>query len=181
MPEKRNPVQVLIENKKHVLDAYRTGGGPKKAWGILAVEVPEIAESMSFNSFKVYVVPFVMIATEYEKQLEAVTQELHKASERKKELQARLEAVMQELENTKGKVRETDRKESDGIVTQELHSSDETNISGWTVHKGKDGYFRLHRRFKGRLYSIYAGKTLDRDKALKKIRAKESELGIRED
>ena len=158
MPEKKNPVQVLIENKKYVLDAYQTGGGPKKAWDILAGEVPEIADAMSFNSFKVYLVPFVLIAAEYEKQLEAVTQELHKASERENEIQSRLEAVTQEFHNTKGKMRGTDRKESDGIVTQKLHSSDETNISGWTVQQGQGRILSFASKVQGQAVFHLRGK-----------------------
>ena len=31
----------------------------------------------------------------------------------------------------------------------------ENNISGWTVSKGKDGYYRGSKRVKGRLVSLY--------------------------
>ena len=44
------------------------------------------------------------------------------------------------------------------------------------MHKAKDGYYRLHRKIKGRVHSIYLGKIPDTEKALKKIAAKEKKL-----
>ena len=50
----------------------------------------------------------------------------------------------------------------------------ENNISGWTVSKGKDGYYRGKKRMKGKLISVYLGKEYDRELFLSKIEKKQS-------
>lgn len=47
------------------------------------------------------------------------------------------------------------------------------NVDGWTLHKGKDGYFRLFKRHRGKIHGIYLGKYPDRERAEEKIREKE--------
>jgi hypothetical protein len=49
-------------------------------------------------------------------------------------------------------------------------------IGGWNAQRSKDGYYRLYRKIKGRVYSIYIGKELDIDKAGRRIAEKEKEL-----
>jgi len=49
----------------------------------------------------------------------------------------------------------------------------ENNISGWTVTKGKDGYYRGKKRLNGRLNSVYLGKEYDRDLFRDKILKKQ--------
>ncbi len=144
MAEKRNPVQVLIENRESVVKAYDAGKGPSGAWAILERGVPEIAASMTFNTFKQYVTPFVMIGAEYEKKLEAVLQE-----------------------------RKAESTTVEAGVTRNL------KVERWNVHQARDGFFRMHGRYNGRLYSLYLGKVFDHDLAVQKIAARESELGIR--
>jgi hypothetical protein len=51
------------------------------------------------------------------------------------------------------------------------------NIDGWTVGGGKDGVYRLHRKVKGKGYTIYAGKApLDIDALKGKIAKKERSI-----
>jgi len=55
------------------------------------------------------------------------------------------------------------------------------NIMGWTVQKGRDGYYRLFKKIGGRVHGIYLGRALDVEKAQARIRAKEKALGLDED
>lgn len=45
------------------------------------------------------------------------------------------------------------------------------NVSGWTVAKAKDGYFRLHKKIGGKGKTIYLGKTFSIEAAEEKVRA----------
>lgn len=49
------------------------------------------------------------------------------------------------------------------------------NIDGWTLCFSK-GYYRLHKKIKGRGHSIYIGKELDEAAARKKIKARVAEM-----
>lgn len=49
-------------------------------------------------------------------------------------------------------------------------------IGRWNAQLSKDGYYRLYRKIRGRVHSIYIGKDLDIDRALAKIAEKEKEL-----
>ena len=51
------PTEFLIQHRQAVLSAF--SGSPQKTWEKLIIEIPEIAEAMAFNSFKVIVKPFV--------------------------------------------------------------------------------------------------------------------------
>lgn len=53
-----------------------------------------------------------------------------------------------------------------------------TNIDGWTMRGGLDGYWRLYKTVDGKTESIYLGKRPDWDKARRKIRKKEKSLGL---
>lgn len=50
------------------------------------------------------------------------------------------------------------------------------NIDGWTVRLTQDGYYRLYKSFKGKVYSIHIGKELDNKKAKEKIQDKLKQL-----
>lgn len=52
------------------------------------------------------------------------------------------------------------------------------NIVGWTVSKGKDGYYRGKKRKKGKLYSVYLGKEYDRKIFMDKILKKQKDIGF---
>jgi hypothetical protein len=49
-------------------------------------------------------------------------------------------------------------------------------IGGWNVQLSKDGYYRLFRKIRGKVYSIYIGKELDIEKAEMRIADKERKL-----
>ena len=51
-----------------------------------------------------------------------------------------------------------------------------TKIGRWNAQRAKDGYYRLYRKIGGRVHSIYIGKELDIDKALRRIADKEKKL-----
>jgi len=53
-----------------------------------------------------------------------------------------------------------------------------TNIDGWTLRAGDDGYWRLYKTVEGKTESIYLGKRADWEKARRKIRKKEKSLGL---
>ncbi len=50
------------------------------------------------------------------------------------------------------------------------------NVLGWTVAKGKDGYFRLHKKIGGKGKTLYLGKTFSIEAAQEKIRALEERI-----
>ncbi|MFO8084779.1 MAG: hypothetical protein R6U27_10725 [Desulfobacterales bacterium] len=52
-----------------------------------------------------------------------------------------------------------------------------SNIEGWTLTKSGE-YFRLFKKVRGQVRGIHLGKVFDREKAIEKIKARESELGI---
>jgi cell division protein FtsB len=49
-------------------------------------------------------------------------------------------------------------------------------VGRWNAQLSKDGYYRLYRKIRGRVHSIYLGKELDFDKARAKIAEKEKKL-----
>ena len=142
----QNPIQFMIENREALFSAHKeVGGSPSKLWDRLKASVPEIEQSMAFNTFKQYVGAFFVMAAK----LDEVTQRLH------------------ELEREVSLLR--------GYETRERAQ----NIDGWNVQLGKDHYFRLFKKVRGRLRSVYLGRIYDVDKARALIHAKEEELGIR--
>jgi myosin heavy subunit len=65
---------------------------------------------------------------------------------------------------------------TDRGVTQNPPGSAPLKIGKWNVQLSKDGYYRLFRKVRGRLHSIYLGKELDIEKAEMRIADKEREL-----
>jgi len=49
-------------------------------------------------------------------------------------------------------------------------------IAGWNVQRSKDGYYRVYRKIRGKVRSIYIGRELDIEKANRRIAEKEKEL-----
>ncbi len=49
-------------------------------------------------------------------------------------------------------------------------------IGRWNVQRSKDGYYRLYRKIGGKVRSIYIGKELDIEKAVRRIAEKENKL-----
>lgn len=63
------------------------------------------------------------------------------------------------------------------LIIKEYEERD-NNISGWTVSKGKDGYYRGKKRMNGKLISVYLGKEYDREVFSGKIQKKQESIGI---
>ncbi len=127
---------------------------------------------------------------EYENRLQSVTQELNSSKDavsriekERDEFLNRINSLTEEKCRLEQQIKEYQAKlESHHPVTQPLNTQEDPppapprNIDGWTVHKGKDGFFRLHRRIKGKLHAIYGGKKLDEVLIRAKIRKKEAKI-----
>ena len=62
------PITFLIAHRKTILDQYRQNGSkPKKAWVSLLKILPQLSESMSFNTFKQYMSVFVSVTNGLDK------------------------------------------------------------------------------------------------------------------
>ncbi len=166
----------MMGHEQTILDAYQKSGGPKGAWESVQKVLPDLSEVMRYNTFKQYITPFAMI-------MEEITQRLHKNKKAKAELNETIKALRQEKKMVEkqlktieaGQLHKVTHKRQSEAFSQGLPRGVK-NIQGWTVHKARDGYYRLHRKIKGRVHSIYVGNTLDTDKALHKIAAKEKKL-----
>ena len=61
-------------------------------------------------------------------------------------------------------------------VIQNSNRKAPKRVGRWNAQLSKDGYYRLYRKIRGRVHSIYIGKELDIDKAERKIADREKEL-----
>ncbi|MDR3567445.1 MAG: hypothetical protein P4L43_05385 [Syntrophobacteraceae bacterium] len=61
-------------------------------------------------------------------------------------------------------------------VIQKRQGPAAAKIGKWNVQLSKDGYYRLFRKIRGKLHSIYLGKELNTEKAQRRIDDKEREL-----
>ena len=171
-----NPLKYMMGHEEIILDAYQGSKGPKGAWESLQEVLPDLPQVMRYNTFKQYITPFSMI-------MEEVTQRLHRNEQSRAELKETIKALRQEKNMVENqllaiegrRLHKVTQKGQSQAVRQGLHK-EVKSIQGWTMHKAKDGYYRLHRKIKGRVHSIYLGKIPDTEKALNKIAAKEKKL-----
>jgi hypothetical protein len=63
-----------------------------------------------------------------------------------------------------------------GVVQNSQTSIPSNKIGRWNAQRSKDGYYRLYRKIRGRVHSIYIGKDLNIDKARRRIAEKEKQL-----
>lgn len=63
------------------------------------------------------------------------------------------------------------------LIIKEYEERD-NNVAGWTISKGKDGYYRGKKRKDGKLHSVYLGKEFDREAFTSKVLKKQNTLGI---
>jgi chaperonin cofactor prefoldin len=63
-----------------------------------------------------------------------------------------------------------------GVARNSKSSIPSKKIDRWNAQRSKDGYYRLYRKIRGRVHSIYIGKELDIDKARRRIAEKEKKL-----
>jgi len=166
--EKSTPISFLIENKETILQSfYQNGNKPKKSWQSLQKILPELNQTMRFNTFKQYLSVFAALSPE----LDRVTQKLEEAIKQKKELEGKVKTFKKELD----KVTQTGK--IDPQVRQKLDNQPK-RIDGWSVQKSKDGYYRCYRKIENRVHSIYIGKALDLEKARRCITEKEKALRL---
>jgi hypothetical protein len=64
--------------------------------------------------------------------------------------------------------------QADQAITRKAEPMTEPNeppksFQGWTVQRGKDGFIRLYKSFKGKVKSLYIGRAWDESKAATKI------------
>lgn len=83
-----------------------------------------------------------------------------------------LKDCIEELAQAKGRITELEAR----LSKYEPKPGDRPHtIDGWNVVKS-GGYFRLFKKFKGKVHAIYIGKKLDEDVARKKIKLKMRDL-----
>ena len=155
MPDS-NPIKFILNHKSSILPIHcRNGQKAKQTWNRLKDSLPELQQVMKFNTFKQY----LSVIT-------AVTSNLDIAT-------GKIETVRQMVSNSS-------IQENNGLdkVRQEINHPPK-RILGWNVRKGKDGYYRCYRKINNRVYSIYLGKTIDVQKAQRRIEKKEK--GVRLD
>lgn len=190
------PIEYFTENHQTIREAFdQTGGQVKQAWNILQGTLPEMADAMSFNSFKAYLPAFVAgfhAAMDQVKQVEQDSlTELEKARHELNVSQAEvvkqskdLSLVKQELNIKQGEL-ETAKAELDR-VKQELNNQGPNEIKqdgqeapktvdGWSV-QFSGGYYRAFRKINGQVKGVYLGKRIDLEAARAKVRAKEKEI-----
>ena len=167
-----DPVQFLLDNKDAVLKAYETGNGPKGAWNILCNQIPELPDTMKYNSFKQYSTPFVKISLVLNVENEALKAD-------NETLKAENNRLKHELETSKKKPVIIAQKDAQQRVEQ---TDTVKNIIGWTIVKRNpknpkhSAVYDAKRRIQGKSISVYIGKEVNVDIAVKKIRKKEQEL-----
>jgi len=150
------PIDFLLENQKTILKEYeRNETHLRKTWDTLQIKLPQLSDTMSFNTFKQYLSVFIALREKLRKESE---RELSKLGQKDTELSA-LRLKVKELEKRLSKL---------GPKSQ--------NIEGWTVRLTAKGYYNLCKSFGGIVESIYIGKVLDEAKARKRIAERMSKL-----
>jgi hypothetical protein len=167
-----SPIEFLMAHRKIILKKYRQNDSkPKKTWQCLQQVLPQLSESMSFNTFKQYMSVFVSVTNGLDKVIQSRNNLLIDLTKQKDQL----ESQVNELKTRLDKVIQTDR--IDPAVIKGLDKNPK-RISGWNVQKSKDGYYRCYRKIAKRLHSIYIGKNLDLKKAQVRIAEKEKKIGL---
>ncbi len=62
------------------------------------------------------------------------------------------------------------------VIQNSYQRTPPKKVGRWNAQRSKDGYYRLYRKIRGRVHSIYIGKELDLDKAERRIADREKEL-----
>ncbi len=186
------PILFMVKHRNEILDAFdKNQEKPKKTWSSLLEVLPELSNTMRFNTFKQYVKVFASSSYELNKvrqDLATVKQRLDKTKNRQAELDRvnqDLAEVTQKLDTVNNKnqallaelikVRQLGKVRERVIQRLDKHPK---RISGWSVQKSKDGYFRCYRKIEGRVHCVYIGKDFNVEKAQKRIFEKENSLGL---
>ncbi|KPA10432.1 hypothetical protein MHK_009361 [Candidatus Magnetomorum sp. HK-1] len=139
---------------------------------------------MKKNTFKQYLTVLIPFSAELDK-MNDETLRVKKEIELLRVQHDRLSNLKDDRNLEPEKVRQKNNKDRHGLdkVRQKnekvRHGLDSfSKISGWNVRKSNDGYYRCYRKLKRKVHCIYIGKTLDRNKAIRRIIAKERHLGL---
>jgi DNA-binding transcriptional MerR regulator len=161
MPTREETAQRIVE--------LRDGG----------MSFPEIAKALNAEGC-----PTIGDASKWTKQ--SVHREYHQQKteqaekEKEEEYESMISHLKHENQNLKERLqvitaeRDTLKSRLDEITAIQPEGQ---RIAGWTITKGKDGYYRGHRKIGGQGYSVYLGKELG-DKAKARIHKKNKELGV---
>ena len=176
------PIAFLIEHRKTILKQYRQNDSkPKKAWVSLLKILPQLSESMSFNTFKQYMSVFVVVTSGLDK----VIQQRDEAIQSRDNLSKDLKKTTKQKTQFLGQVDELKARLDKVIHTQAVDAAvvhglkkKPVRICGWNVQKSKDGYYRCYRKIAKRVHSVYIGKDLDLKRAQVRIAEKEKTLGL---
>jgi len=174
MPPK-SPIQFLITHKEIILKAYeQSDRKPGKTWQSLQGTLPQLSKAMSLNTFKQYLSVFVVFNYELDRVIEEnkqVRQELDKTWRQKAELQVRLKRLEKKLDKVRQK---------NSVEEKVIHKLDSPpkRIAGWSIQKGKDGYYRCYRKIGNKVHSLYIGKVFDAKKARTRVKEKEERLRL---
>jgi uncharacterized protein (DUF3084 family) len=219
-----SPIAFLIEHSETIVNQYRQNESkPKKTWESLLKIMPQLSESMSFNTFKQYVSVFVVVTNgldkvrqerddiiqarddlikdlkitakekiQLEKQVEDLKIGLDKVRQNRDEVIQSRDNLIEDLNLTTKQKVQLEKQVDDfktGLDKVRQKGSIDTSagdgldnkikrISGWSVRKSKDGYYRCYRKIAKQVHSIYIGKGLDLKKARARITEKEKKLGL---
>ena len=176
------PIAFLIEHRKTILKQYRQNDSKaKKAWASLLKILPQLSETMSFNTFKQYLSVFVAVTNGLDK----VIQNRDEVTQSRQNLLNDLKITTKQKMQLEGQVDELKIRLDKVIHTEALdaaviHGLDKKSerISGWNVQKSKDGYYRCYRKIAKRVHCVYIGKDLDLKKAQVRITEKEKTLSL---
>lgn len=177
-----SPIAFLMEHRKAIVKQYRQDDGkPKKTWDSLLKSLPQVSESMSFNTFKQYMSVFVGVTNGLDKviqqrdELIEARDNLIKDLKKTTQQNSQLKSQVQTLKTRLDKVRQSESTNPSVINGLEKNTK---RICGWNVRQSKDGYYRCYRKIAKRVHSVYVGKDLDFKKAQARITEKEKALGL---
>ncbi len=160
-----HPITFILTHKNFIIPLhYQNGKKVKKTWHCLKESLPELQESMKFNTFKQYLSVITAIATEVEED-----------TERKNEVRQKLSNQTVHLQGQLDRVRQKDQTSTE--VRQGLDNPIK-RISGWNVRKSNDGYYRCYRKIRNQVHCVYLGRELDVQKAQHRIKEKENKLKL---
>jgi len=203
-----SPISFLVQHENTILTAYNENNGkPRNTWSRLEKDLPELAQAMTFNTFKQYVSVFAFVKSrldevrqrevtqktgnlksekeELKQELRIAMKRLDKVKQNRAEILKQLEETLKkktrlEAELNKRNIELNDVRQIKQSKSQVKQKSDDRpkRIAGWSVQHSKDGYYRCYRKISKRVYSVYLGKVLDVKEAENRISAKEKSLGI---
>ncbi|KPA14611.1 hypothetical protein MHK_005175 [Candidatus Magnetomorum sp. HK-1] len=171
------PVQFLMKHRALILPIHKEQGSIPKTYKKLLSVLPEI-KNIKQNTFKQYMPRLIEIAERIDYETKVLSQEKAKIENDLRKKDGKLKTLLQENIKLEKAVREKDH------TIIELKSKNKPlddpveKVDGWNIVKGKDGYFRVNRKIKGKVISVHIGKQFNIQKARNKIQVKLRKLMI---